>query len=298
MFITVLSIFIIYGALFIIFEDFDRRQWVPLSNPHDWRLLGGSLLVMVTLGFVLHRYSKRMDQRISREQAEKENAMRRQLTQNIAHELKTPVASILGYTETLIDNPDIDAQTRDQFIRRTHAQATRLTSLLSDLSTLNQMDYAAHLQAKEPVNLSSLVADIVQEAMPLLNNHNQTLRNCLPPDLHLNGNPFLLYSIFRNLLSNAINYAGNGTTIEITATPLLREWSFTFSDTGTGVAPEHLPHLFERFYRIDKGRSRQMGGTGLGLAIVKNAVIHHGGTIEVTHNTPSGLRFVFTLKKN
>ena len=106
----------------------------------------------------------------------------------------------------------------------------------------------------------------------------------------------LLYSVFRNLTDNAISYAGDGTTITLNAYEKNGYWNFSFIDNGLGVSRKHLPRLFERFYRIDKGRSRKLGGTGLGLAIVKNAVLFHGGSIEVSKNIPSGLRFDFCIK--
>ena len=122
--------------------------------------------------------------------------------------------------------------------------------------------------------------------------------NQLPEHLVVKGNQSLLYSVFRNLTDNAIAYAGDGTTINLTAEEVGDEWHFAFSDNGVGVPAEHLPRIFERFYRVDKGRSRKMGGTGLGLAIVKNAVLLHGGKISV-HNRPTGgLEFNFYILKN
>jgi signal transduction histidine kinase len=117
-----------------------------------------------------------------------------------------------------------------------------------------------------------------------------TFENCLPQDICIQGNWQLLYSIFRNLTDNAINYAGTGTVINLIAERQSDCWHFTFSDSGAGVPAKHLPRLFERFYRVDKGRSRNMGGTGLGLAIVKNAVLLHGGTITVGNRDGGGLR--------
>ncbi|MBQ3780646.1 MAG: GHKL domain-containing protein [Bacteroidaceae bacterium] len=297
MFIIVMAIYIFYGAFFVIFDDFDRRVWTPLSEEWDWHMMGVGIVILVILAFILHRYSHRMDERISREQAEKENTLRRQLTQNIGHELKTPVASILGYTETLKDNPDIAPDIRQQFIERTHSQAERLTHLLSDLSTLNRLDNAPDKVEKERLDLCRLFSDIVQEVQLSLTQHNMTLRNCLPGSIVIRGNQSLLYSVFRNLIDNAINHAGNGTTIELTASELPRHWQFTFSDNGVGIADKHLPHIFERFYRIDKSRSRATGGTGLGLSIVKNAIVMHGGNISVKANQPRGLIFTFTLEK-
>ena len=297
MFISVLVVFAIYALIFILFEDYDRKFLEPFDEVSDWHLLLFSLVVMVGLAFLLHRYARRMDERISREQAAKENQMRRELTQNIAHELKTPVASILGYTDTILDNPEMNSETRLQFIERTNAQAHRLTALLQDISTLNRMDYAAHQLTMERTDVSAIVGDIVAETTIPLEKHHMTLNNCLPQHIVIQGNSSLIYSIFRNLIDNAINYAGEGTNIIISAEQTADSWTFRFSDNGVGIAEEHLPRIFERFYRIDKSRSRSIGGTGLGLAIVKNAVLLHGGSINAQTVEKGGLIFEFTLKK-
>ena len=296
MWMSVMVIFAVYAVIFILFEDYDRKMLAPFDEVSDWHLLLFSLVVMVGLALLLHRYARHMDERISREQAEKENRMRRELTQNISHELKTPVASILGYTDTILDNPQMDDQTRQQFIERTHAQAQRLTALLQDISMLNRMDYAADVLSMERVDVSQIVADIAEETTLAFQQKGMTLRNCLPHGIIIQGNPSLVYSIFRNLTDNALCYAGEGTTVEIAADEQSDCWHFTFQDNGTGIAPEHLPRIFERFYRIDKGRSRSLGGTGLGLAIVKNAVLLHGGTITARNIATGGLHFDFTLK--
>lgn len=297
MFLSVMVIFAIYALVFILFEDYDRLYIQPFKEVSDWHLLIFSLVVMVGLGWLLHRYALRMDERINQEQANKENQMRRELTNNIAHELKTPVSSILGYAETILEHPDMDADTRNQFIERTRSQANRLTSLLQDISTLNRMDYAADVLNRERVDVSKVVAEIIQETSLAVENKQMTLRNALPQGIIINGNLSLLYSIFRNLVDNAVNYAGDGKTIEISAIEEKSQWRFSFTDNGAGIAREHMSRIFERFYRIDKSRSRSLGGTGLGLAIVKNAVQLHGGTIQAQSSPGKGLRFEFTLKK-
>jgi two-component system OmpR family sensor kinase/two-component system phosphate regulon sensor histidine kinase PhoR len=297
MFISVMVVFAVYALTFILFEDYDRKFLEPFDEVSDWHLLLFSLVVMAGLALLLHRYARSMDERISREQAAKENQMRRELTQNIAHELKTPVASILGYTDTILDDPQMPPDTQRQFIERTNAQAHRLTALLQDISMLNRMDYAAHQLTMERTDVSAIVGDIVQETVIALKKRHMTLNNCLPPHIVIKGNPSLVYSIFRNLIDNAINYAGEGTNIDISAEQTDNYWMFRFSDNGVGIALEHLPRIFERFYRIDKSRSRSIGGTGLGLAIVKNAVLLHGGTITARQSENGGLEFEFTLKK-
>ena len=227
---------------------------------------------------------------------QEQNVLKRQLTQNVAHELKTPVASIQGYLETIQENPRIDDKTRDLFLQRCYAQSKRLAALLNDMSMLNRMDDGADVITYEDVDVAELIRAIAKESQFNLEQKEMTMNYTVPQQILLHGNRSLLYSIFRNLTDNAIAYAGKGTHIELTAHWEAPYWCFVFSDNGIGVAPEHLPRLFERFYRVDKGRSRKMGGTGLGLAIVKNAVRVHGGSISVKNNPTGGLRFDFTLK--
>ena len=296
MFISVMAIFAIYATVFVVFEDFDRHG-MPLIDSSDLHLLMFAAVTMILLAVVLYRYAHRMDERIRREQDLKQTETRRQMTQNISHELKTPVASIMGLTETILDNPQLSDDKRLELTRRTHAQAQRLSHLLQDISTLNRMDYASQQLEHVPVDISQLVGDIIYESDSACDKRQLTVDNQLPDILVIKGNKQLLYSIFRNLMDNAINYAGEGAIVSISAFETTRYWRFTFSDTGQGIPAEHLPHIFERFYRVDKGRSRSMGGTGLGLAIVKNAVLHHGGTIQAMKNQAGGLTIEFTLRK-
>lgn len=233
-------------------------------------------------------------QRTRREQDE----LKRQLTHNIAHELKTPVASIQGYLETIINHPGLDTATREAFLSRCYAQSQRLTSLLRDISTLNTMDEVSAMREKTPVDISRIVEEIAQETALQFSQKRMRLACRVPPGIVVRGSRSLLYSVFRNLTDNALAYAGEGTEVVVTAKENPLTWSFTFYDTGKGVPAEHLPRLFERFYRIDKGRSRATGGTGLGLAIVKNAVLLHGGTIKAANRPEGGLRFDFTIGKS
>ena len=226
-----------------------------------------------------------------------QDILKRQLTQNIAHELKTPVASIQGYLETILDNPHINEQTKEQFLQRCYAQSERLTSLLHDISTLNRLDDGSDMIDFEAVDITQLVADITKETALVRQERKMTFDNQLPERIVVKGNRSLLYSVLPNLTDNAITYAGEGRTITLEAKEQGNKWHFIFRDNGQGVPPEHLARLFERFYRVDKGRSRKMGGTGLGLAIVKNAVLLHGGTIRVSNLPEGGLKFEFTIKK-
>ena len=232
-------------------------------------------------------------------QEEVQVRLKRQLTQNIAHELKTPVSSIQGYLETIVSNDHIPQEKMMIFLERCYAQSNRLSRLLRDISVLTRMDEAANMIDMEKVDIGVLVANIVNEVSMELEEKHITVVNSLKPKIQIKGNYSLLYSIFRNLMDNAIAYAGVNIRVNISC---FREddkfYYFSFADSGVGVSPEHLNRLFERFYRVDKGRSRKLGGTGLGLAIVKNAVVIHGGTISAKNNVGGGLEFVFTLAKD
>ncbi len=247
------------------------------------------------LGEIAERIIK-MYKRIQTTRKE-QDILKRQLTQNIAHELKTPVASIQGYLETILDNPHINEETKAQFLQRCYAQSERLSSLLHDISTLNRLDDGADMIDFEAVDITLLVTEITKETALARQEHKMTFDNQLPERIVVKGNRSLLYSVFRNLTDNAIAYAGEGCKMTLSAREQGNKWHFVFTDNGQGVPQEHLARLFERFYRVDKGRSRKMGGTGLGLAIVKNAVLLHGGTIRVSNQTEGGLKFEFTIKK-
>ena len=231
-------------------------------------------------------------------QEEEQVQLKRQLTQNIAHELKTPVSSIQGYLETIVNNETIPRDKMNTFLKRCYAQSNRLSRLLRDISVLTRMDEAANMIDMERIDISLLVGNIINEVSLELEEKQITVVNSLKKSIQIKGNYSLLYSIFRNLMDNAIAYAGTNIQININC---FREdenyYYFSVADTGIGVSPEHLNRLFERFYRVDKGRSRKLGGTGLGLAIVKNAVIIHGGSISAKNNQGGGLEFVFTLAK-
>ena len=229
---------------------------------------------------------------------EDKNRLKRQLTQNVAHELKTPVSSIRGYLETIVSDPGMDEEVKNHFIQRCFIQSQRLSSLLQDISTLNKLDDAPGSYEREPVNILTLFNMILSDVAQKLKEKNITVRTLIGPEVVVTGSHSLLYSIFRNLTDNAIAYAGEGVTVTV---QVLSEdedyYTFSFADNGVGVAAGHLPHLFERFYRVDKGRSRKMGGTGLGLAIVKNAVLLHHGSISVRLAQTGGLEFIFSLPK-
>ena len=229
---------------------------------------------------------------------EEQIRLKRQLTQNIAHELKTPVAAIRGYLETLLAHPELSEEKRTEFLKNSYAQSERLRRLLNDVSTVVRMDEGSAQIRKEPTSLNEFIEEIDTE-MELRPTERQLRVHCdFPPHVEIEGNPSLIGSIFRNLADNASAYSGGSDIYIRLLEESEDEYHISFADNGVGVGEEHLPHLFERFYRVDKGRSRKMGGTGLGLAIVKPAVLFQGGTISVHNRKEGGLEFIFTLKKH
>ncbi len=231
-----------------------------------------------------------------RDSEEDKVRMKRQLTQNAAHELKTPAASIQGFLETIISNPDMSEEQRKYFLERCYAQSVRMSRLLVDMSALTKLDETPRLEAKTVVELESLINGVVADTMLELESHGIEVNVSVPAGAKLMCEPSLIYSVFRNLIDNAIAYATGANRIDIVCRAMDVGYEFTVSDNGQGVEAKHLPLLFERFYRVDKGRSRKLGGTGLGLAIVKNAVTLHGGTVCAEPTPGSGLTVRFTLR--
>jgi two-component system OmpR family sensor kinase/two-component system phosphate regulon sensor histidine kinase PhoR len=229
---------------------------------------------------------------------EKQRLLKQQLTSNIAHELKTPLASIKGYIETIQNNPDIDPAKQKYFIERASAQAQRLNLLLNDISLLNNIEDAGELFEIKKVNMRNVVSDVIENLESRLAEKNIKCKLNIDNDVEVEGNDSLLSSVFQNLIENTVNYAGENIKIEIRNYMEDKKFHyFSYSDTGVGIPEEHLQRIFERFYRIDSGRTREMGGTGLGLSIVKNAIHLHKGEISVKNKPKGGVEFLFTLAK-
>ena len=229
---------------------------------------------------------------------EKENRqkLKQEMTNNIAHELKTPVSSIRGYLEILLENRSIDEEQRNYFLKRSYAQTLRLSDLIQDVSLITKLEESAALFSKEKLEIRSVFEEAVAEWTESFSENRILVENHLTEDMIIAGNHNLLFSIFRNLLENAFKYAG--TDISIFVECLKKEnnlYFLRFYDTGAGIPMKFADKIFERFFRINKGRSRKNGGTGLGLSIVKHSVQFHGGTITAFNRKEGGLVFDFTL---
>lgn len=232
------------------------------------------------------------------QEQEHNRQLKQEMTNNIAHELKTPVSSIRGYLEILLGDKPLDEEKRRFFLERCFSQTLRLSDLINDVSLINKLEESSDLFPKEEVSVSAIADEAVQELEDACRTHSITVNNQLPSPMNIVGNHSLVYCIFRNLLENAVSYAGDGSSVGFECYRKDDEMFYIrFYDTGKGVDNKYLPKLFDRFLRIDDGRSRKNGGTGLGLSIVKHAVLFHGGDIYVRNREGGGLEFFFSLKK-
>ena len=270
-----------------------------------WTMIGISLLVSIAgffstrrLGRTIERVNMYREQERAINDEREKNRLKRQLTNNINHELKTPVASIQVCLETLLSGITLTEEKKQELIERCYTQNERLRRLLADVSLITRIEDGAVNIEREVVVINDLIDDIASELSLMPEQEKLDLKVDFNETVAIHGNPSLLGSIFRNLTENAISYS-EGRTIYITLIENNENYcKISFEDDGIGVEDKCLPRLFERFYRVDKGRSRQKGGTGLGLSIVKHAVLYHGGTISAYIRPKGGLGFVFTLIKN
>ncbi len=229
---------------------------------------------------------------------EKQKKIKEQITENIAHELKTPITIILGYLE-LLKNNQFELEDQKKYISNAYAQSERLSDLIQDISVLQKISEAKDQFRFEKLNLNELIYEVKESLSLSLNKKNIVVKIGLAKPIWIEANRSLLISVFYNLFDNAIKYAGENT--EITVSNYLEDsnfYYFSFSNTGNSIDEKHFLRIFERFYRVDEDRSRGKGGTGLGLAIVKNAIQVHGGEITASNHKEGGVEFLFTLTKS
>lgn len=268
------------------------------------------LLILVVTILVLYirlmLKNKRLEQmadeanrlRLEASEAERRNRqLKQEMTSNIAHELKTPVSSIRGYLEILLSDKPVDDERRRYFLDRCFRQTLRLSDLIQDVSIINKLEESADLFPRTEVDATEVAKEAIDDLADKAAAAGITIQNNLPA-MPLGGNRELLYCIFRNLVENSIAYAGSNINIVLETYKESPDHYFIhYYDTGKGVADEYLSRLFDRFVRIDEGRSRQNGGTGLGLSIVKHSVLFHGGEIYARNREGGGLEYFFSLKK-
>jgi len=220
---------------------------------------------------------------------------RREFVANVSHELRTPLTSIQGYVETLIEDPNPSPETTLEFLGVILKNASRMNRLTEDLLALASVESPDYKLKLQPVRANILLQDAIDSIGGMVNDSGVQLQSAGAPDSLIMADPDQMHQVFGNLLENSLKYAKSGKRIRVAARLLPSEVQFTIQDYGPGIASEHLERIFERFYRVDKARSRESGGTGLGLAIVKHIVQAHGGRIWCESELGNGVSFHFTL---
>jgi two-component system phosphate regulon sensor histidine kinase PhoR len=225
--------------------------------------------------------------------------MRTEFVANVTHELRTPLTSIRGFAETLLEGALEDPETARHFVTIIKRESDQLGNLIEDLLDLSRIESGKWKMHKEPVQLHALATDTVGRLASKAKDLGVDLRIAIPDDLPpVPGDPARLAQVLLNLVDNALKYTHAGGSVTVSTADAGPFVSVRVADTGTGIPKADLPRIFERFYRVDKARSRATGGTGLGLSIVKHIVDAHGGTINVVSDVGQGAVFTFTLPKS
>jgi two-component system phosphate regulon sensor histidine kinase PhoR len=223
--------------------------------------------------------------------------LRRELTANVSHELRTPLTSIKGFAETLLDGAMQDDVTCRRFLAIIDGETDRLVKLVDDLLDLSLLESKRLTLELKPVDVSVLVAHTVDKLRPLAQTQRLTLHQSAPPGIVVSADADRLEQVLTNLVDNALKYTPEGGRVDVQVAAANGEIEVLVNDSGRGIGPEDLPHVFERFYRADRSRTRGSGGTGLGLAIAKHIVEAHGGRISVSSQPNAGTTFKVTLPR-
>ena len=220
---------------------------------------------------------------------------RNQFVSNASHELKTPLATMKLLLESVIYQPDMDLAVRTEFMTDINKEIDRLSLIVSDLLTLVQMDTKNMKLNRQNIRLAELVRDTAHRLTPMLQAREQKIQMELEDEGEMYADGPKLQQVVYNLMDNAVKYTQPGGTIQVKLNRAGKEITLTVSDNGPGIPKEDLPHIFDRFYRVDKARSREKGGTGLGLSIVRQIVMLHGGGISVKSEEGQGASFIVEL---
>lgn len=282
--------------------EFHRFLLNPLTVPVEMKLSLPHTKLPRTLNLIRVPFENEAELLITQDitAAEQLNATRTAFVANVSHELRTPLTVINGFLETLADTPDLSPAKYLEFIRLMQREGQRMNQLLADLLTLSRLENQVVGQvSKEPIHLSSLAQQLQQEAQSLSQQQHHFISH-IDENIWVEGVPLDLYNALSNLVFNAVRYTPEGGKISIELHSKTDESNslqavFSVADTGPGIAPEHLPHLTERFYRVDPGRSRQSGGTGLGLAICKHALAEHDGELLIDSTVGTGSTFTAVM---
>ena len=221
--------------------------------------------------------------------------IRKEFVANVSHELRTPLTLIKGYVETLIDGAKDDPEVATRFLQTIHKHSNRLAFLIEDLLTLSHLESGQIRLQPQLTSIHPIIERVLDELQSQAAQKTMGLENHISSDLLANADADRVEQVIFNLIDNAIKYGRAGGHIRIAAKSLAEELQISVQDDGPGIPPDACDRIFERFYRVDRARSRDQGGTGLGLAIVKHIVQAHGGKVWVESTLGAGAKFFFTL---
>lgn len=297
------AILVLIASLIITLFYISRRLTMPLKAFNDFfKMIKSNQKDFSQIEFPNNEYGE-IGKKIADTYTQLEQAkqFKQEVTHNISHELKTPLTGIRAYLETILSDEQMDALLMRSFVQKAYKQTIRLSSLVNDVSMLNKLDEQAGYYKIEDINIASCLKEIEEELSFKMKENNTVFQPLISSELSIRSSHDIIYSLFKNLIDNTLEHGGENTLItimagisQISGEPGYRI-NFTYTDNGKGIPDEAIAKLFDRFYRIDKGRSRKSGGSGLGLAIVKNAVLFHKGDITVENAPEGGLVFKFNL---
>lgn len=268
-------------------KHIEQRLTLPAAEGHTFEVLAGPLAGPSTRGAMAILHDVTALERLER--------VRTDFVANVSHELRTPLTAIRGYAETLLDGALEDRHNNRRFVEVILAQATRLTSIASDLLSLSELESAGAAVPPQPISVLAVVESALRTVETSAKLRNVRLQHEQTGDLKVMGSELRLEQVLVNLLDNAVKFSRPNGEVRVETKAVNGAASITITDAGIGIPSEDLPRIFERFYRVDKARSREMGGTGLGLSIVKHAVEQMGGAVAVESRLGEGSRFTITL---
>ncbi|HEV2689725.1 MAG TPA: ATP-binding protein [Bryobacteraceae bacterium] len=265
----------------------EQRLTLPAAEAHTFEVLAAPLAGPSTRGAMAILHDVTDLERLER--------VRKDFVANVSHELRTPLASIRGYAETLLDGALEDQQNKRKFVEVILAQATRLSDIASDLLSLSELESMGAAAPPQPVSVRAAVESALRTVESSARLRGVRLQCEAVEDSRVMGSELRLEQVLVNLLDNAVKFSRPNGEVRLESKAVNGAARITITDTGIGIPSEDLPRIFERFYRVDKARSREMGGTGLGLSIVKHAVEQMGGSVAVESRLGEGSRFTLTI---
>jgi two-component system, OmpR family, phosphate regulon sensor histidine kinase PhoR len=270
-------------------ERVERRLTLAAAAQHSFEVLAGPMAGPSTPGALAILHDVTELERLER--------VRKDFVANVSHELRTPLAAIRGYAETLLDGALEDHQNNRRFVEIIEAQATRLTNIASDLLTISELESNNAATAPKPISIRAALGSAIRTVESVARVRGVRLLCDKVDDVQVLGKELQFEQVFVNLLDNAVKFNRPNGEVRVEAQATDSAARIIISDSGIGIPSEDLPRIFERFYRVDKARSREMGGTGLGLSIVKHVIEQMGGTVVVTSQVGQGSRFTLTVPR-